>query len=74
MKFYKFKILTNKDGQAYSEALFEDMLINSTHIVSIRPINIVVDGEVLKGHWMRLSNGKKYKAVDIPKDFQKLFE
>ncbi len=43
-----------------------EMLVNPDHIVSIKPINIVLKQGILKGYWIRLSNGKKYRASSIP--------
>jgi hypothetical protein len=50
------------------------ILLNIAHIVSIKPINIVISGSVVKGYWVRLTNGKKYKIVDIPISIQDLFK
>ncbi|GEM_PF-3827491 len=49
------------------------ILLNSAHIVSIKPINIVVAGNVIAGYWIRLTNGKKYKVVDVPEKIRALF-
>jgi len=61
----KFSILNSKE-QLSSKYEVTSMLINIDHIVSIKPINIVVSGNLLKGFWVRLSNGKKYKALNLP--------
>lgn len=64
MGFLKFKIL-DINNHSYDKSETE-MLINEDHIVSIKPIKIVLDSEMIKGYWMRLSNGKKYRATEIP--------
>ena len=42
------------------------MLLNATHISSIKPINILFKGNIILGYWIRMNNGKKYKATRIP--------
>jgi hypothetical protein len=44
------------------------ILIHRDHIVSIRPIKMSWRGEVILGYWVRLTNGKKYKAVRVPSE------
>lgn len=73
MKFQKFKILTEKDHEAAGEAV-ETLYLNEDHIVSIKPINIVVEGDVVDGFWIRTTNGKKYRAVEVPKSYEKFLE
>lgn len=70
MKFHEFTIITSNELEAAGEVT-ETILINEDHIVSIKPINIVIDGDVVEGVWIRTSNGKKYRAVEIPPSFQK---
>ena len=70
MKFHEFTIITSNELEAAGEVT-ETILINEDHIVSIKPINIVIDGDVVEGVWIRTSNGKKYRAVEIPQSFQK---
>jgi len=73
MKFQKFKILIEKDHEAAGEAI-ETLYLNEDHIVSIKPINIVVEGEVVDGFWIRTTNGKKYRAVGVPQSYEKFLE
>ncbi len=70
MSFQKFRILNESNVQAY-EKQESDLLINTDHIISMKPIKIVIDGELVKGYWLRLSNGKKYRATKIPAQFAK---
>lgn len=73
MEFLKFSIINEKADQQIGTEEHE-ILINRNHIVSIKPINIMVtEGEVLKGYWIRNSNGKKYKATKIPSELESSF-
>lgn len=67
-----FKIL-HKDSDQTIDGVDYQSLINLEHIVSIKPINIMFQEEVIKGYWIRLSNGKKYKATKIPAELEALF-
>ncbi len=68
MEFLKFTILDEKSDQQLG-VKEQAILFNRNHIVSIKPINILVsEGDVLKGYWIRTTNGKKYKATNIPAD------
>lgn len=69
MKFGKFSIISQRDVQALGDTT-ESIYINYDHIVSMKPINIVMDGDVKEGYWIRLSNGKKYRAIGIPENFK----
>ena len=70
MEFLKFTILNEKADQQIGVDE-QTILINRNHIVSIKPINILVsEGEVIKGFWIRNSNGKKYKATQIPAEIE----
>jgi hypothetical protein len=65
MALEKFKIVSPKDGQSVDN-VFETLLINLDHIISLKPIRMVVEEKLVKGYWIRTSNGKKYRAVEIP--------
>ena len=65
MNLTKFTLLQNKEVEPISKQN-QDILININQIVSIKPINIVSSEEIQKGYWIRLTNGKKYKAIEIP--------
>lgn len=71
MNLRPFKILSsNSDQQLEIEEV--TILINLDHIISIKPIKMVIDHQVLEGHWIRTSNGKKYKATAVPKEIESL--
>ncbi len=69
MSFAKFKVVDTNEMESVSGKYF-DMIVNLDHIVSIKPINIMVEESLVEGYWMRLTNGKKYKAVDIPAELK----
>jgi len=72
MKLQKFKIITHNESQQTDEKT--NILLNTEHIVSIKPIKLTtVERQVIDGYWIRLSNGKKYKAIQIPDMIKKLF-
>ena len=73
MTFEKFKIVSPKDGQLIDNT-FETLLINTHHIVSLKPIRMVVDETLVMGYWIRTTNGKKYRAVGIPERIKALLE
>lgn len=69
MALSKFSILNRNESHQRDEAV--DILINLDHIVSLKPIRMTTDDrKVLEGYWLRLSNGKKYKALQVPKELQ----
>lgn len=72
MSFLKFSIVNEDNSiQSNNENI---MLLNSDHIVSIKPIKISTkDQAVIDGFWLRLSNGKKYKATRIPESLKEIF-
>lgn len=66
MNFHRFTILTYNEGQQSYEK--NDILINLNQVVSIKPIKMATEQrDVIDGYWIRLTNGKKYKAIQIPK-------
>jgi regulator of extracellular matrix RemA (YlzA/DUF370 family) len=65
MPLQRFKIVSPKDGQSIDN-VFETLLINIDHVVSMKPIRMVVEDKLVKGYWIRTTNGKKYRAVEIP--------
>lgn len=69
MPLEKFKIVSPKDGQSIDN-VFETLLINTEHIVSIKPIRMVVEEKLVLGFWIRTTNGKKYRAIDIPSNLK----
>lgn len=71
MHFDKFNIISDRDVQALEETT-ETILLNLDHIISIKPIRIVTENGVIFGHWIRMSNGKKYRASKIPASLEAL--
>lgn len=71
MALEKFRIVSPKDGQSVDN-VFETLLINGDHIISLKPIRMVVEEKLVKGYWIRTTNGKKYRAVDIPDRLKEL--
>jgi len=71
MKFRKFKILNIEDNAPIKENAVP-IVFNLDHIVSVKPINIMIRGDIVKGYWIRLSNNKKYKALEIPVELKEL--
>jgi hypothetical protein len=67
MNLRPFKILNLEEAAPIRESSIP-YLLNLDHIVSIKPINILIRGNLHKGYWIRLSNGKKYRALEIPKE------
>ncbi len=72
MKLAKFKIITHNEAQQIDEKT--SLLINLDHIISVKPIKLTTaEREVIDGYWIRLSNGKKYKAIQIPESIKAVF-
>jgi hypothetical protein len=67
MNLRPFKILNLEEAAPIKESSIP-YLLNLDHIVSVKPINILIRGNLHKGYWIRLSNGKKYRALEIPKE------
>lgn len=65
MNFIKIKIVSPRDVQSVDN-ITETLLINVDHIVSIKPIRMVIEEKVVDGYWLRMTNGKKYRATEIP--------
>lgn len=72
-RFLKFTVLSSKEPHEVGE-VYETLAINIDHLVSIKPINFVVEGEVQKGYWIRTANDKKYRAVEVPEQIAALFD
>jgi hypothetical protein len=73
MDIKRFKIVSPRDVQS-TDNVFEILLLNMSHIISLKPIKMVVEEKVVNGYWIRTSNGKKYRAVEIPKELQMLLD
>ena len=72
MSLKLFKILTETDQQIDFDVT--PILININHIISIKPINMMVNESLINGYWIRTSNGKKYRATDIPEALSTLLD
>jgi len=65
MNLKRFTIMTKNEAQNADEKT--SILINLEHIVSIKPIKVATQTrDVIDGYWIRLSNGKKYRAIQVP--------
>ena len=71
-KLKLFHIVTNSDQQLDCE--ITPMLINLEHIITIKPINIMMDENLVEGFWLRMSNGKKYRATQAPEEIAGLLQ
>ena len=69
MTFKKFTIISRRDIQCLEDT-HEIMLINLEHIISIKPIRIVLEEVVREGYWIRTTNGKKYRSLDLPEELK----
>ena len=66
MNLKKFVILTRNESLQTDEKT--SILINLEHIISVKPIKLTTETrDVIDGYWIRLSNGKKYRAIQVPK-------
>ncbi len=72
MNLRPFKILNLEEAAPIKESTIP-YLINLDHIVSVKPINILIRSNLYKGYWLRLSNGKKYRALEIPEELEAMF-
>ncbi len=72
MNLMKFIILNHNETQQSDEKT--SILINPDHIVSIKPIKMTTsERNIIDGYWVRLTNGKKYKAIQIPEAIKMTF-
>lgn len=72
MNLMKFIILSHNEAQQSDEKT--SILINPDHIVSIKPIKMTTsERNIIDGYWVRLSNGKKYKAIQVPEAVKRSF-
>ncbi|MCP4913417.1 MAG: hypothetical protein GY909_09865 [Oligoflexia bacterium] len=73
MSFYRFNVL-NPDDNQQTDGIDYAILLNVDEMSSIKPINIRFKGDVIHGYWIRMNNGKKYKATRIPQFLKDLIE
>ena len=64
MNFKKFRIINPKANSLDQEEV--DILFNLDHVISVKPIRIVKNDQIINGFWIRTTNGKKYRASKIP--------
>ena len=69
----RFNVLNSENDQNV-EGIDYPVLLNVVQIVSIKSINIMFKENIIQGFWIRMVNGKKYKATRIPKDLKLLLE
>jgi hypothetical protein len=72
-KLLRFDILTTTEDM-HEKHKATPVLFNVDHVVSIKPIAMSVGPKLIKGYWIRLSNGKKYRALSIPNDLKKMLD
>lgn len=73
MNFKKFTITSHNEALQKDEVV--DILLNIDHIVSIKPIKMTTnDQQVIEGFWIRLTNGKKYKAIQMAEELKTMFD
>jgi hypothetical protein len=73
MMIKRFKIVSPRDVQS-TDNIFETLLLNLNHIISLKPIKMVIEDKVIEGYWIRTSNGKKYRAIEIPKELKLILD
>lgn len=66
MNFKKFRIINSNANSVDQEEV--DILFNLNHIISIKPIRISKPDQIINGFWIRTTNGKKYRASQIPQE------
>jgi hypothetical protein len=71
MNLKKFKIVSPRDVQSVDN-VYEILLLNLDHVVSVKPIKMVIEEKIANGFWIRTSNGKKYRAIEAPKEITDL--
>lgn len=67
----RFSVLNPEDMQQV-DGIDYPILINTDLIVTIKPISIMYQGNLIKGYWIRTATGKKYKATRIPKALEEM--
>ena len=71
--FLKFKVL-NVSASHHQGHKIETLLINKDHVISIKPIQMVLGDDVTQVYWIRTANNKKYKAIEIPRELERHFD
>ena len=73
LDFLKFKVLVASASHHQGHTV-ETLLINRDHVVSIKPIQMVLGDDVTQVFWIRTANNKKYKAIEIPQELERHFD
>jgi len=72
MNLHRFTVVTRNETQQADEST--NILINLEQIVSVKPIKMIAsDKQIIDGYWIRLTNGKKYKASRVPAIIKEAF-
>lgn len=69
----RFHVLNSENDQNL-EGIDYPILLNTDHIASVKTINIMFKGNIIKGFWIRMVNGKKYKATRVPSEIKGMLE
>lgn len=69
----RFNVLNGENDQSL-EGFDYPILLNTDHIASVKQINIMYKGNIIKGYWIRMVSGKKYKATRLPDEIKILLE
>ena len=60
-----FTIISHNESLQVDEET--PILINLEQLISVKPIKISTENrDIIDGYWIRLSNGKKYRAIQVP--------
>ncbi|MAF79004.1 MAG: hypothetical protein CME63_17650 [Halobacteriovoraceae bacterium] len=69
----KFNVLNSENDQSL-EGIDYPILLNTDQIASVKSINIMYKGNIIKGFWVRMVSGKKYKATRVPAEIKSLLD
>lgn len=69
----RFNVLNSENDQTL-DGIDYPILLNTDHIASIKSINIMHKGNIIKGFWIRMTSGKKYKATRVPGEIKNLLD
>jgi len=67
----RFNVLNSENDQSL-DGIDYPILLNTDQIASIKQINIMYKGNLIKGFWIRMVSGKKYKATRVPDSIKDL--
>ena len=69
----RFSVLNSENDQNL-EGIDYPILLNCNQIASVKRINIMHKGNIIKGYRIRMVSGKKYKATRVPAEIMTLLE